>query len=327
MPHPAHWLAEAELLRLARDRGRPVSPEQLRRWQKRWLAPRGVKLGRGRGIGGSDVRYPPEAVLPLVHLADALRLTPRDLDDAGWKLWVMGYPVTVFASRLLLRQFARTRERARQRLATWHDDDAPFRDVWLASSGAAPLRRAARAGRVKPLARDAVGHLGQMFAAYTSRLALRPHEVNALATLVSGETHTVVTPDAIADRLRSLLALNRSVDWLPRVQRVLAGSPDEALERWRDDATALWTVIRTARPALPIVMPWDFFRDVVRVREEDRKLRRMMDAARHGSTWRQWAQSPLQFTLGEDYERVVDVLRPLLTPRVRRGAANLRTTS
>lgn len=128
MVHPdSGWLPRDDLLtRLAAD-GYDVSNYQLLRWVDVGLLPppRRVGLGRGRGT----VSYYPPLVFPQAATLHLLLRERRSLDQAGWYLWVFGYPVAEFAHDLLL-------EAVDDELDTWEAiaDDEELRDALAAST-------------------------------------------------------------------------------------------------------------------------------------------------------------------------------------------------
>jgi hypothetical protein len=89
-----------------------VSAHQLLRWHDRGLLPQPRREGLGRGKGTASY-YPRSAVLQARTLARLLARR-RNLDEAGWGLWALGFPVTAWARALLLDQLERqAREYAR----------------------------------------------------------------------------------------------------------------------------------------------------------------------------------------------------------------------
>lgn len=102
MPPPPGWIERDDLLRAVRSVGLRVTTYQLLRWRNVGLLPPPKKVGHGRGRG-TTVHYPPIAALQAVALAGALK-ERRNLDEAGWAIWVFGFPVTRFARRLLLEE-------------------------------------------------------------------------------------------------------------------------------------------------------------------------------------------------------------------------------
>jgi hypothetical protein len=91
-----------QLLAAVHRAGAKVTVTQLRRWCDVGLMPKPVRrgLGRGRGI---VALYPAYAAWQAFVIARALR-EKRNLDDAGWVAWALGFPVTRFARDLLLEE-------------------------------------------------------------------------------------------------------------------------------------------------------------------------------------------------------------------------------
>lgn len=108
--HPgAGWIHRDELREWVRHRVGRVSVHQLLNWHDKGLLPQPRRVGRGRGRGGSDSYYPWWAAIQAAalawHLAEQRRRSQRrNLRDAGWALWIEGFPVTPFARRLLLEE-------------------------------------------------------------------------------------------------------------------------------------------------------------------------------------------------------------------------------
>jgi predicted RNase H-like nuclease len=91
-----------QLLAAVHRAGAKVSVTQLRRWCDVGLMPTPARrgLGRGRGI---VALYPAYAAWQAFVIARALK-EKRNLDDAGWVAWALGFPVTGFARDLLLEE-------------------------------------------------------------------------------------------------------------------------------------------------------------------------------------------------------------------------------
>lgn len=108
--HPGPgWIHRDELLKRLRKQKLSVSTHQLLRWHNRGLLPQPRRVGRGRSRGGSDSYYPWWTVLQVAELREQLKEQRRQnqlrsLADAGWALWVVGFPVTLFARKLLLSE-------------------------------------------------------------------------------------------------------------------------------------------------------------------------------------------------------------------------------
>src|SRR6185437_9235952 len=91
-----------QLLATLREKGFRVSRTMLLRWQTEGVfpQPRRQGLGRGKGI---EVFYPRWTVGLAAVIAQALRVR-RNLDDAAWVAWVLGFPLTAYVSDLLLEE-------------------------------------------------------------------------------------------------------------------------------------------------------------------------------------------------------------------------------
>ena len=92
-----------------------VTNAKLLRWVQAGLLPRPRREGLGQGQGGVSY-YPRIAVRQAKALAELLR-RQRSLDEAGWRLWLVGYPVTPFARALLLKDLAAEERVLREELA------------------------------------------------------------------------------------------------------------------------------------------------------------------------------------------------------------------
>ena len=87
-----------ELLELLKPQG--VTNAQLLRWVQAGLLPHPRREGLGRGRGGRSY-YPRLVILQAESLARLLK-QERSLGVAGWRLWLLGYPVTPFVRAMLL---------------------------------------------------------------------------------------------------------------------------------------------------------------------------------------------------------------------------------
>jgi hypothetical protein len=92
-----------------------VTNAQLLRWVQAGLLPRPRREGLGRGRGGRSY-YPGITVKQAGALAELLK-RDRNLAEAGWRLWLIGYPVTLFARALLLEELTAQEAALRDELA------------------------------------------------------------------------------------------------------------------------------------------------------------------------------------------------------------------
>lgn len=102
MMHDASTVTRPELLAAVKRGGTTVTPTQLRRWCDVGLMPNPVRRGLGRGRGVVAL-YPTGAAWQASVIARALKQN-RNLDDAGWTAWVLGFPVTAFVRDLLIEE-------------------------------------------------------------------------------------------------------------------------------------------------------------------------------------------------------------------------------
>jgi len=100
MPPAPHDLRREDLIGRLRAEGYRISNHQLLRWVDAGLLPNPRRTGKGRGRG-TEVYYPRVALLQARTLVRLLR-DNRNLDDAGWGLWALGFPLTEWARELML---------------------------------------------------------------------------------------------------------------------------------------------------------------------------------------------------------------------------------
>jgi hypothetical protein len=101
------------LLELLEPEG--VTNAQLLRWVQAGLLPHPRREGLGRGQGGVSY-YPAVTVFQAKALAGLLN-RQRNLGEAGWRLWMLGYHVTPFARGLLEGELESEEEFHREELA------------------------------------------------------------------------------------------------------------------------------------------------------------------------------------------------------------------
>jgi hypothetical protein len=88
-----------------------VTSHKLMRWLDAGLLPKPRRHGLGRAVGGSISCYPRLALLQAAVLASLLRRRgKRNLDEAAWDLWVLGFPVTEYVRDLLLEDLELQRQ-------------------------------------------------------------------------------------------------------------------------------------------------------------------------------------------------------------------------
>lgn len=102
MPPAPSEISRDELLAFLRREGFRVSPHQLLRWHDWGLLPQPRREGLGRGKGTASY-YPKGAALQARALVRLLE-EDRSLVEAGWGLWVLGFPVTEWARDLLVAE-------------------------------------------------------------------------------------------------------------------------------------------------------------------------------------------------------------------------------
>jgi hypothetical protein len=295
-----------------------VSREQLRRWQKRRLAPRGVKHGLGRGLG-TAVRYPPEAAVALKFLAEAVGLHPRRLDRAGWMLWVFGLPVSEFIAGFLTRHLTRARLRDRRLLRSWHAPESTARERYLLSRRAKRMRQRGKRHGVRPVEADAILHLIKLEATYMPRADLAETEWRALAQLIGRRNRTTVSPTDVRAQIDASLATQAKKDPEPELRRWLIEAPGEFVDHLRNDSIALWAFVTYPKTDSQWEIPVEFFLAMLGKRVEDRKLHRAYLKIAHDPFWRRMRKTALANAMGDDYDRTVQILRPLLeSPSKRR---------
>ncbi len=100
MPQAASEITRDDLLAFLKGQGFPVTPYQLLRWHDWGLLPQPRREGLGRGKGTVSY-YRRGAALQARALARLLARR-RSLHDAGWGLWMLGFPVTDWARPYLL---------------------------------------------------------------------------------------------------------------------------------------------------------------------------------------------------------------------------------
>src|SRR5579871_2871656 len=91
MNSDASYETSAELLRLARQQGSPISAFQLVRWHRAGLLPRPQQQPLAAARGTRSL-YPPGTGEQLLLLC-SLRTRERRLAHLAWQLWLAGYHV------------------------------------------------------------------------------------------------------------------------------------------------------------------------------------------------------------------------------------------
>jgi hypothetical protein len=139
MPNEAYSLTREALIAETRRLGYPVTPAQLRRWCDLDLLPRPKRKGLGRGRGVA-VLYHPIAAWQAYALKRALEAR-RNLDDAGWVLWVLGFPVEAFIRPFLNDYLIRVEREAKALVKAVSQDKSRKRIVRLATKEATRAKR------------------------------------------------------------------------------------------------------------------------------------------------------------------------------------------
>lgn len=81
-----------QIVETLRSAGHEISTQQLLDWSRRELIPRAKPAGLGRGKG-SETRFPLGTCQQVYALLQIRLFTGRDLDHAGWILWIHGFEV------------------------------------------------------------------------------------------------------------------------------------------------------------------------------------------------------------------------------------------
>jgi hypothetical protein len=86
-------LTEEEVLGRLTEEGFKIPRSRFENWRERGLLTRAEsRPGRGRGLGRAANLYP-EITIDQVKQIVSLRQQNFDLDEIGWRLWLVGYPV------------------------------------------------------------------------------------------------------------------------------------------------------------------------------------------------------------------------------------------
>lgn len=81
-----------QILDTLRSAEQEISTQQLLDWSRQGLIPRAQQTGLGRGQG-SQTRFPIGTCKQVYALVQIRRFTGRNLDHAGWMLWIHGFEV------------------------------------------------------------------------------------------------------------------------------------------------------------------------------------------------------------------------------------------
>lgn len=128
------WPRDALLAEL-RKKGARVTAERLHRWTNAGLLPRPKRRGLGKGKGKGTISvYPASALSQAYAIHLALQIS-RDLDDAGWVAWLMGFPLTEYVRDLLIEEWTRQERDLRRGLKALQKPRVQSRIAHAVTSG------------------------------------------------------------------------------------------------------------------------------------------------------------------------------------------------
>lgn len=242
MPPAPSEITRDDLLAFLKREGCRVSPYQLLRWHDWGLLPQPRREGLGRGKGTASY-YPRTAALQARTLARLLAKR-RSLRQAGWELWVLGFPVTAWARELLLgdleehqrqlQKMERSRKRGGQLLQ--------------------PRARQRRSGHLvqmqKLAGRDAMPRLMQMLVAFQLGTLKSVDYAEEDWDLLQGAALHELWPDIAtavdlpspAEVAKELAQLSPAIS-ISRTIAALKRVPDRQLEQYRNELQWLFEAI------------------------------------------------------------------------------------
>jgi hypothetical protein len=194
--------------------------------------------------------YPWWAVWQAAAVATALKQR-RNLDDAGWAVWVLGFPVTPFARQLLLRELRRQGRLYRQLLKPGMAERAAVALGRDRRGGGATFRKAAGPHLPRTLRFLADLHLGTLPTRLPEEDELEDVQLDLarwleLTTGVAPGTLTSSTdlPDKPTIR-RAVVDFSRART-IPVLRRAVKELPEWKLRLARDEAQTLTSHVAQA---------------------------------------------------------------------------------
>jgi hypothetical protein len=237
-------ISRDELLAFLRRSGFQISPHQLLRWRNAGLLPQPTRVGLGRGKGTTSF-YPKLAAIQARTLAALLRRR-RNLPEAGWSLWMFGFPLTAWARAHLLdvlRTQAREAGRAEKALAVKGRlarqlTEQPTKELGQIQK---VVRQEAMPQVFRMLMQFQLG--GLRAAAYTADdwSLLQDAVVSMLDPSLLEEVE-LADPDAFADEMERL---TRTAS-LPQVIEAISALPAQRFEQYRNELQ--WLAERLVAP-------------------------------------------------------------------------------
>jgi DNA-binding transcriptional MerR regulator len=259
MATPAAEVPRDELLHILHRHGFSVTEHMLLRWHDKGLLPQPRREGLGRGKGTRSY-YPTWAIPQAATLALALDHT-RNLQEAGWATWCLGYPVTPFARGVLLH-FVQEKERELKKAL----------DTMLRGDPRSAIRKAARPRdrrRVDPLqatlqtdsleqvltlaAKVLLGRVGDLPKATS---VVWPWLGDAVEAQIGAKVYAELMPSRITEdeRRKAMELIGRELS-LPRIRVALERAPERDLEIIRGEASAAWMAGLHAEKIQPLLIP------------------------------------------------------------------------
>lgn len=266
MEPDAGWISRDDLLAELEAHGCHLTIHQLHRWRHELLLPSPRRIGLGRGRGTRSF-YP---ILALPQAASLALLLDQgfNLDDAGWGLWCVGYPVTEFARTLLMRDLE---EQVENLVEAWEQKGARATDSFITRAmGSNPppeieLLRSPK-GPLEVESLEAVLELTtRVFLGRTTETTSDDHvwdwagdAVEAL--LVSGGAERrEASRDLEPQKLQQASELFARELNLPRVRAALTAIPDWQLEVYRNEAQYRFELVVSPLGIEPPVIPRPLF--------------------------------------------------------------------
>jgi hypothetical protein len=255
--------------------GVSVSRSQLERWHKAGLMPRPRRVHLGRGKG-TESRYPVETAPQAVTLALG-RTFGRSLDVMAWYAWTHRFPVTPYIRKMLQADLDAAIRTTQEEIKRFEAEDPSSlidqADGLPTLAGFAPIRAAFRSTLLRIVMQVALGELDgdTLFDRDEDAAAVFPQEVR----LAKARTHTKHPADSVRE---ALLAMSSEIN-LRQASRALRRLSDAQLERTRDEALYVMSVLETYWRMPPLPLSEEFFHAVflmTRVSPHGRYLIRCM---------------------------------------------------